>query len=81
MNKYFVYAIKSLGNNRIYVGISKDPDKRLKEHNNGETKSTQYFRPWKLIYKKLVDNRKTARREEKRLKSGYGKEFLKKLIK
>lgn len=79
MNKYYVYAIKSLKDSRIYVGISTQPIKRLKEHNNGKVKSTQFYRPWKLIYKKYIGDRKIARTKEKKLKSGYGKEFLKNL--
>jgi putative endonuclease len=79
MDKYFVYAIKSETDNRIYVGMSKNPDKRLSEHNNGETKSTKGFRPWHIIYKKFIGSRIQARQEEKRLKSGSGKEFLKSL--
>ncbi len=77
MGDYFVYAIKSRKDNRIYVGISRDPIKRLGEHNQGETKTTKAYRPWYLIYKKFIGPRKEARKEEKRLKSGYGKEFLK----
>ena len=79
MDRYFVYAIKSEIDSRIYVGISKYPEKRLLEHNNGETKSTKAYRPWGLIYKKFIGSRIEARKEEKRLKSGYGKEFLKTL--
>ncbi len=77
MGGYFVYAIKSRIDNRIYVGMSRNPLKRVIEHNNGETKSTKAYGPWYLIYKKFIGLRKEARKEEKRLKSGYGKEFLK----
>jgi putative endonuclease len=79
MDKYFVYAIKSTKDSRIYVGMTKRPEKRLIEHNKGYVSSTKYYIPWKLIYQKLVGNRKSARTEEKRLKSGFGKEFLKSL--
>jgi hypothetical protein len=34
---FFVYAIKSLSRNYIYVGLTNDVEKRLKQHNNGET--------------------------------------------
>ncbi|MBI3980740.1 GIY-YIG nuclease family protein [Candidatus Microgenomates bacterium] len=77
MSYYFVYAIKSLKDRRIYVGISRDPNKRLKEHNGGDTKSTKGYSPWVLIFIKYIGSRIEARKEEKRLKSGYGKEFLK----
>ncbi len=77
MEKYFVYAIKSHKDGRIYVGLSKNPERRLLEHNKGDTKSTKFYRPWAIIYKKLVGTRKDARKEEKKLKSGYRKELLK----
>ncbi len=77
MNGYFVYAIRSCKDSRIYVGLSSSPEKRLFEHNKGDTKSTKGYRPWVLVYKKFVGSRVEARKEEKRLKSGYAKELLK----
>ncbi len=79
MDEYFVYAIESEVDSRIYVGISKNPNKRLLQHNRGDTKSTKPYRPWLVIYSKKIGSRLGARKEEKRLKSGYGKEFLKSL--
>jgi len=79
MNDYFVYAIKSKKDGRIYVGLSSNPERRLKEHNTSDTKSTRAFKPWYLIYKKFVGTRINARVLEKKMKSGSGKEFLKTL--
>ncbi len=72
-----MYAIKSEKDGRIYVGLSENPERRLISHNSGETKSTKGFRPWVIIYQKFIGSRVEARLEEKKLKSGYGKEFLK----
>jgi len=77
--KFSVYAVKSGKDGRIYIGMSEDPVRRLLEHNRGDTKSTKGYRPWKLIYTKDFESRMGARSEEKRLKSGYGREFLKTL--
>ncbi|MEO5912178.1 MAG: GIY-YIG nuclease family protein [Pelobium sp.] len=79
--KYFVYAILSEKDNRIYVGFSSDLDKRINEHNSGKTKSTKGYKPWKLIYNEVVLGRKEAREKEKHYKSGISKEFLKSLLK
>ncbi|HEU5291721.1 MAG TPA: GIY-YIG nuclease family protein [Cyclobacteriaceae bacterium] len=76
---YFVYAIKSLADGRIYVGMSQNVSKRLMEHNSGKTKSTKGYRPWQLIYTELLPSRLEARKREKYLKSGVGKEYLKSL--
>lgn len=74
---YFVYAIKSQKDGRIYVGLSSNIKRRILEHNSGYTFSTKGFRPWKLIYKEEVKDRKGARIREKYFKSGFGKELLK----
>jgi len=74
---YYVYAIKSLSKNYIYVGMTNNIERRLKEHNNGENRSTKAFKPFVLIMKEEFETRVEARRSEKYLKSGIGKEFLK----
>ena len=77
---YFVYAIKSKRLNRIYVGLTKNLQVRIREHNFGKTKSTKFYRPWVLFYSEEFDTRILARRREIQLKSGYGKEFLRKIL-
>jgi putative endonuclease len=74
---YFIYAIKSRVDNRLYIGFTKDLERRIMEHNQGKTKSTKGFRPWDLIYNESAQTRLEARKREKYLKSGCGKEFLK----
>ena len=65
----YVYAIKSLKDNRIYVGQTNNLDKRVNEHNAGATKTTKPFRPWHLFYKEKFPDRKTAREKEKYFKA------------
>lgn len=75
---YIVYAIKSQKDQKIYVGMTNNIERRLKEHNTGAVFSTKGYRPWKLIYTENCGNKRSeARKREKTLKSGYGKEFLK----
>jgi len=45
----------------------------------GYEKTTRSFRPFKLIYQEFFQTRIQAREREKYLKSGVGKEFLKRL--
>lgn len=78
--KYFVYAIKSEVDGRIYVGFTKDVQNRLKEHNLGKTKSTKGYRPWKLFFTLECESRIEARQNEKYFKSGIGKEKLKQMV-
>jgi len=74
---FIVYALKSKVDKRIYVGFTVDLERRIKEHNQGHTKSTKAYKPWFLIYQEYVETRDVARKREKYLKSGCGKEFLK----
>ena len=75
-----VYAIISEINGDIYVGIAKDADIRLKEHNAGKNRYTKGLRPWKTLCRELQPDWQAARKREKYLKSGVGKEFLKSLV-
>jgi putative endonuclease len=75
-----VYAIKSINRNYIYVGMTNNLERRLSEHNNGENKSTKAYKPFTLIFSENFETRVLARKKEKYLKSGIGKEFLKSLV-
>ena len=74
-----VYAIRSVPSKEIYVGISKDIDRRLKEHNAGRNRYTKGLRPWEIV-RETKENWTEARKREKYLKSGVGKEYLKALV-
>ncbi|MCX8015698.1 MAG: GIY-YIG nuclease family protein [Patescibacteria group bacterium] len=74
---FFVYAIQSLKDGKLYIGISQNPQKRLKQHNSGMTPSTKGRRPFILVFEEACENRLEARQKEKFYKSGYGRELLK----
>lgn len=76
---YFVYAIKSINKNYIYVGLTNDLNRRISQHNQGKEKTTRPYAPFQTIYTEKFPNRILARAKEKYLKSGVGKEFLKSL--
>jgi putative endonuclease len=76
---FYVYAIRSLIRNYIYVGHTNDLRRRFSEHNNGENRSTKAYKPFVLLYSEQVPDRNMARIREKYLKSGIGKEFLRSL--
>lgn len=77
---YFVYVLCSEKDGRLYKGFSSNLEKRILEHNSGKTKSTKGYLPWRLVYSEKVENRIEARKREKFLKSGLGRDFLKKII-
>ena len=69
--KYFVYMLEN-ANRRHYIGITTDPGRRLVEHNNGSTRSTRPFRPWRLIYFEEFETRQDACKKEWYLKHPGG---------
>ena len=77
--KYFVYVLHSSSNNKYYTGMTTDLARRLKEHNSGKTKSVKAYIPWKIIYTEEYDSEIEARKREKYLKSGSGREYLKQI--
>ena len=78
---WHIYVLKSLVNSRLYTGSTNNLERRLKEHNSGQSKYTRLTRPFKLVYKEDYFNRLEARRRELFLKTGKGREFVKTLIK
>jgi putative endonuclease len=79
MREFFIYAIKSLEKNYIYVGMTDNPERRFEEHNSGKGRATKPYSPFRMIFLEKVGSREAARRREKYFKSGVRKEFLKKL--
>ena len=65
---FYVYILKSIKDNNLYVGSTKDLKKRFRDHNSGKVFSTNNRRPLKLIYYESYKAEKDARMREKRLK-------------
>ena len=80
MQKWYVYILKSLKDNGIYIGMSKNPEDRLKQHNKGKTVSTRSRRPFVMLYKEEYNSADEARQREQYCKSGIGREQIKQKI-
>lgn len=74
---YYIYILFSLKDNRLYTGYCSDIKSRLAKHKNGYVKATKNRRPIKLIYCECYLNELDAKRREKYLKGGKGKNELK----
>ncbi len=74
---YYIYVLKSLSRNYVYVGITSCIEKRFTQHNLGKNKTTKPYRPFKIIFTEEFESRIKARKREKYLKSGCGKEYIK----
>ena len=77
---YFAYVLQSLKSHRYYKGSCHDLQSGLKEYNNGKTKSTKPFAPWKIVYFETFDTFAEARAREKYFKTAAGRRFLKNKI-
>jgi len=70
---YYVYVLKSLKDNRHYIGYSRNVQLRLKQHNTGQVKSMKYRVPLEVIYLEEYKTSIEARKREstiKRMKNG-----------
>ena len=77
--EYFVYIIYSSNHDKYYKGFTTNPKARLKRHNDGFSRYTAQFRPWKLVYLEKCFDKKSALMRERKLKK-FGKIQLQKLI-
>ena len=80
MEGFYVYALVSEKDGVIYVGIARDCQNRLKEHNSGKSKYTSGHIPWRLFYSELVGDSASARSREKYFKTAAGKRRLKAML-
>lgn len=79
---FCVYIIESKKEKGyLYIGSTNNLQRRIKEHNNGENKSTKSRIPWKLIYCEASLNEKDAIRREGYLKTSQGNRFIQTRIK
>jgi putative endonuclease len=74
---FYTYVLKSLKDNKLYVGYTNDLRKRIKEHNEGKVESTKTRLPIELIYYEACIFKEKAIKREKYFKTGFGRRFLK----
>ncbi len=75
-----VYVLQTAATGRRYVGITANLRRRMAEHNSGQCSSTRNDVPWRLIYREDCADHAQAREREKFLKSGQGREYLRKIL-
>ena len=78
---YKVYILYSIKFNKIYIGYTSNLEQRLLSHNElGKKGWTIKFRPWTLIHQEEYQTKEEALLREKNLKSGQGREWIRKLL-
>lgn len=80
MKFYFVYVLKSLHHEFIYIGFTENLKQRFGDHNSGKSKSTKPYLPYVLIHYEAYKNIKDAKRREEYLKTNRGKTTLKTML-
>ena len=68
---YRVYLLRN-SQNRRYVGVSSDVERRLAQHNAGVSRWTRGRGPWQLVWQSVPMSLGEARQLENRLKRQKG---------
>lgn len=74
--EYTVYVLRSVKDEKRYVGMTENLERRLKQHLDGLVNSTKHRRPFRLVYTEKFNTKEGALKREKFFKSGKGREFL-----
>jgi putative endonuclease len=77
---HFVYVLLSKKDGLHYIGLTNGLERRVRQHNIGQVRSTKLRRPLMLIYHEIFTSRIEAAKEEKYYKSGVGREKLKAIL-
>ncbi len=82
MNYTYVLLCEDVKRERkkFYIGLTEDLQNRIKEHKNGEVRTTKSFDKILLVYYEACLNKTDARKRELQLKSGFGRGYLKRRI-
>jgi putative endonuclease len=80
LQKFFLYILQSEKNKKYYIGITKDIETRLNQHNRGVGESTRSNRPWSLVYTEEYNTWSQAARREKQIKNQKSRTYIENLI-
>ena len=71
--EFLVYILYSEKFNKTYVGFTSNLIGRIKSHNELGYDWTKSFRPWKVVYIEVFENKTDAIKKEKYFKTGKGR--------
>jgi len=77
---FYVYIIYSENFDKYYKGFTTNPQKRIAQHNAGESRYTSNFIPWKIVFLQVFSTKREALIREKKIKK-YSKDQILQLIK
>lgn len=73
----YTYVLRSLKDNKLYVGWTNDLKRRLEMHNLGKVEATRNRIPFEIVYYEACLDKEKAIEREKYFKTGFGRKFLK----
>lgn len=75
---HYVYLLRSIRHPpQRYVGITRNLNRRMRDHNEGKSPHTAKYRPWELVVAIRFEDDGRAEAFESYLKSGSGHAFAK----
>ena len=75
-----VYVLRS-AEGLSYIGCTENLTRRLEEHNSPENRGwTNRGSSWRVVYQEEYETLSEARRRERWLKTGVGREYLRRTI-
>ena len=77
---FCVYVLVSQRDGDLYIGLTIDLDRRLKEHRNGNSFATSYRLPFELIFCEFYRSKIDALRRERYLKSTKGNRIVRLML-
>ena len=76
---YYVYVLRNT-KGQLYIGSTDDLERRVQQHQQGETRWTRNRGPWTLVLTESFPTRADAMRKERKLKRGRTHQQLRKLL-
>ena len=73
---HYTYVLKSIRDDKFYIGYTNDLQKRIELHNAGRIESTKHRKSFDLIYYEASLNKEDAMKREKYLKTTYGHRYI-----
>ena len=77
---FYVYILRSLKDEKYYIGSTSNVESRLAYHNFGKQRSTKNRIPFELVYFESYPTKSEALKREKQIKSYKGGVAFKRLI-
>lgn len=77
---YYFYILRSIKNNKLYLGQTTDLKKRLNSHNSGENTATKPNIPYELIFYSAFKNKRDTINCEQYFKTTAGWKRIRKML-